>query len=462
MGFKKTTNFIFIGGRSPGKTSLLRTISNTQIIGTPTLFNENENREEHVMSRDGKSILTDAPGLLNIDTPAIVVNEIENALLRGDLQKVVFVFKEQNGWLIDRDIGTMKVINYALHSSGIPMSKNFSVFIECRNISEAQGLKTRGSLLSQVCHEIGFTDNIHYFFVNPAGGEYSDAWILTQHHNYDTLLDQLPKIHTKKESLRINPAMIYFQRAGSSSMLPQNHGSFQPSASTTTGYSQQQHRNTQRFSIHRCFVFLGNSGCGKSTLLNTVAEQPLFQSGSSSSSALTVRATTREVSLKNISLVDTPGVGDFENLENATKEVDFALKSNGKISVVFVLTVESGSFRSTDIGLVRAVVLSLKESGTDMKNRYGIILNKIKMASFERNEKKLRSILCNVNVPETKHIFGFEKIEHFVDLDNGVITTHSDILTHLIGQIPSISPSKARFSFNQHVFIQHVQNVSSV
>jgi GTPase len=126
-------------------------------------------------------------------------------------------------------------------------------------------------------------------------------------------------------------------------------------------------------------LFIGNPGAGKSTLLNCIMrdrnsgelrEDQMFKSGISYGSGMTLQLHTEQIT--DTIFMDTPGLEDSTNRKEAAEAITEALKKNGYYQVVFVLTLESGRVRPSDVATITLVLESASEI-----IRYGVIFNKL-------------------------------------------------------------------------------------
>jgi GTP-binding protein EngB required for normal cell division len=128
-------------------------------------------------------------------------------------------------------------------------------------------------------------------------------------------------------------------------------------------------------------IFVGNPGVGKSTLLNCLAGEVLFESGVSADGMTNILQIKK---CREIYLIDTPGLDDISRKKQAAKEIEKALKQGGLSKLIFVVTLESGRVRPSDIATMNLVLESIEEKERE-DVKYGIIINKVTKAVFEAN-----------------------------------------------------------------------------
>jgi len=124
-------------------------------------------------------------------------------------------------------------------------------------------------------------------------------------------------------------------------------------------------------------LFAGNPGVGKSTLLNCImnrrscgklGENQIFKSGISMGSGMTFELDIKQID--GVIYMDTPGLEDIKMRKQAAKAITEALKRDGEYQIVFVVTLEAGRVRPTDVTTITLVLESAKEI-----THYGVIFN---------------------------------------------------------------------------------------
>jgi len=194
-------------------------------------------------------------------------------------------------------------------------------------------------------------------------------------------------------------------------------------------------------------LFVGNPGAGKSTLLNGIINKVAFKSGTSAGSGLTtVFQFCKE---GNINYGDTPGLDDVKNRIAAAQEITKALQQNGNYRICFVLTLEAGRVRGSDIATLQIVLAAIQVPNIS----YGIIVNKVHpdthakiMANNGKNDFAAAILACLAPVGNTtratEHVFFQPLIKDIDDQENKVPS--QQVISGLIQFINSVPPTKIR------------------
>ncbi|KAK1864843.1 hypothetical protein I4F81_007380 [Pyropia yezoensis] len=140
-------------------------------------------------------------------------------------------------------------------------------------------------------------------------------------------------------------------------------------------------------------VVVGDPGAGKSTLLSTLCGRTgLFKSGISVGRGLTDRLRSEVVDGRLYS--DTPGLNDPLMEQAAADAIAGAIQLGGNIKLVFVLTVESGRARQSNLDTIQRVLDALIEVGHDVRGRYTILFNKM-----TPDEMAISDVLLSESIP---------------------------------------------------------------
>lgn len=136
----------------------------------------------------------------------------------------------------------------------------------------------------------------------------------------------------------------------------------------------------------RRVIFVGNPGVGKSTLLNSLLCDVCFKSGVTMGPGLT--RTLQTVEHDGVQYTDTPGLDDIDARVEAAGEITRALRAGGDFLLVFVVTLEAGRVRGSDLATIEAVLQAIAPlvaySMPKGKPLFSVIINKCDMTVMER------------------------------------------------------------------------------
>lgn len=123
-------------------------------------------------------------------------------------------------------------------------------------------------------------------------------------------------------------------------------------------------------------IVVGDPGTGKSTILTTLCDgRAQFESGIAFGSGLTQSLHSVVCNGKRYS--DTPGMDDEIMKKNAAAAIAAAILMGGKVKLVFVLTLESGRVRASNLATVRVVLNALHDKNIATDGHFSVLFNKI-------------------------------------------------------------------------------------
>jgi GTP-binding protein EngB required for normal cell division len=169
-------------------------------------------------------------------------------------------------------------------------------------------------------------------------------------------------------------------------------------------------------------IFVGNPGSGKSTLLNGLLGRVEFLSGVSKD-GLGITYNLQIVKDSGKTYIDTPGLYCIENKKHAGKQIKKALESEGEFRIYFVITLESGRVRTTDLSTIETVLEAIK---TDIS--YNIIINKCSKPVIN-NKDNYVNILKKVTSEFPKkpsNFYFFENLKDIEDEDDKLIKLNTE------------------------------------
>jgi len=139
-------------------------------------------------------------------------------------------------------------------------------------------------------------------------------------------------------------------------------------------------------------IAIGNPGAGKSTVLNSLAQEHLFDSGISIGQGLTDNLYKKKVG--NVEYHDTPGIADDTFRKIAGAALSNVFSNGGRMKLIFFVTQQTGRLRAEDSASMKLILDSVPE----IKNHYGIIVNKIPDEVYKEfeDEEKIEEFMAKV------------------------------------------------------------------
>lgn len=123
-------------------------------------------------------------------------------------------------------------------------------------------------------------------------------------------------------------------------------------------------------------VVVGDPGTGKSTLLSTMCKGAAqFKSGLSIGTGMTAALQTEVVDGKRYS--DTPGLNDASKKQAAANAISDAIILGGPVKLIFVVTLEAGRLRQSNLATIRLVLDALVAKGIQVNSLFSVIINKM-------------------------------------------------------------------------------------
>ena len=206
-------------------------------------------------------------------------------------------------------------------------------------------------------------------------------------------------------------------------------------------------------------LLIGNPGVGKSTLANCIAKEVLFKSGVNFGNGMTSRLDAKEH--KGITYLNTPGLDNIKIRREAAHAITTGLKKNGFYQIFFVVTLEAGRFRVTDLATIKLVL----EHVPDITS-YSLIINKLSKIGYvslhENNGTDLINLVSELDSQVGKNrdppklllllndLKLFDAENEFIELDNlnefvakaPYVSVNPDLVTDIPGDKESFEKTK--------------------
>lgn len=167
---------------------------------------------------------------------------------------------------------------------------------------------------------------------------------------------------------------------------------------------------------------VGDPGTGKSTILTCLCDgSTQFESGISFGSGLTDRLHSIEYNGKRYS--DTPGMNDITMKRKAAAAIAAAVLRGGRVKLVFVLTLEAGRVRASNLATVRVVLEALHEKDIATDGCFGVIINKMtpeEQSLWESHANEVTDMLrryINLNSSPGRVLY-IQRVGHIVGARN--------------------------------------------
>lgn len=181
----------------------------------------------------------------------------------------------------------------------------------------------------------------------------------------------------------------------------------------------------------------GNPGVGKSTLMNMLAQKLLFKSGVSFGAGMTVNLQKEET--EEYILMDTPGLTDIERRKEAAKQIETAMKMNGRYKIIFPIFLQAGRLLPQDQTLIKLI---LDAAPID---KYAILVNKLpkktcQMLKQDPTERKhlMKTLFNGAGFKfETEYVYFNEKVDAWED-EKDVVPPMDQSLKNFIDSVPAV------------------------
>ena len=191
-------------------------------------------------------------------------------------------------------------------------------------------------------------------------------------------------------------------------------------------------------------IAIGNSGAGKSTFLNSIAEDFLFESGTSRGYGLTSKVSRARSKTDNNLYIDTPGLGDPKHGRNAWIGLEQVFTEEIELRILFFIRQRNGRITREDIKAMDAVL----ELHSEIGSNFGIIVNysdkDFLKELFEKDEKLdefLKPIFLELKpTNHTERILLLPEVQE-LNRKSNIFVRSSDIHPYLqlfLDQLPTV------------------------
>ncbi|KAI0563704.1 HSR1-like GTP-binding protein [Gracilaria domingensis] len=183
-------------------------------------------------------------------------------------------------------------------------------------------------------------------------------------------------------------------------------------------------------------VLVGNPGVGKSTILNTLVGKAEFESGLSLGGGRTMKM--KSYRQGEYEFVDTPGLEDVQHRETAANEISLALRGPAEVILIFIVMLDAGRTRVTDLCCMDVVLSALEECGLDVANKHSIIINKCGPEIHRKLEEEGREVKASFKFVRPVYNMSALKLDPEKEEEDNTLLAEKDNLMDFIRKAPSL------------------------
>ena len=175
-------------------------------------------------------------------------------------------------------------------------------------------------------------------------------------------------------------------------------------------------------------------------MLNSIVQSAAFASGFSVGRGMT--CVLQKFQVGDIVYADTPGLADIQLKRAAAAEIHKILHESRTLTLLFVVTLESGRVRPADVVTIQLVLGAMSE--TDTQNRFGIIINKVSQRALDNLKGADAAIITAASFQsenpnhQTRFIF-YNPFNHDLEDADNVVGPPNEALDRFIAQIPPVT-----------------------
>ncbi|KAI0558752.1 50S ribosome-binding GTPase [Gracilaria domingensis] len=186
-------------------------------------------------------------------------------------------------------------------------------------------------------------------------------------------------------------------------------------------------------------VVAGNPGVGKSAILNGMIGRARFKSGISIGEGMS--QILQNVRVGGEVFYDTPGLDDLHFREQAAEEISKAFKGGGKFKLIFVVTLEAGRVRASDLAAIDTVLSAIQKVGTNTDHKYSVIVNKCEkevLKKLENQEEQARLMIAFNRKNKVGHFGCMCIVPEAIGKSNYVLSTnHTQMYADFVSNAPT-------------------------
>ena len=147
-------------------------------------------------------------------------------------------------------------------------------------------------------------------------------------------------------------------------------------------------------------VFAGNPGSGKSTIVNSCLGEIISSSGPPLINGYNRPFVSHRSG--NDVYSDTPGLDELQGMEKTWQELSKVISKYDSLKIIFVITMECGRLRPSDVSMMKLVLRAIQRQGMDTAYRYSLIINRLYPHEYlfyksDKNMSTLLEIFSNIS-----------------------------------------------------------------
>ena len=191
------------------------------------------------------------------------------------------------------------------------------------------------------------------------------------------------------------------------------------------------------------WLFAGNPASGKSKIINSLLQKEVAKSGPSIGGVLTKECALYPNPNGNIVYIDTPVLDDINTRADAAKEIEKALKQNGKYRIFFVIDSNGLKTRPADLDTMKIILDAINLTNIE----YNIIVNQLTIPELSEVVKDNNAIKLAKSLKAGKyHTYNIR----FIPMDLNVLQGNKNFIDFEPEMIEFLSQSSASMQIPQN------------